>query len=53
VELVNPATGQIDASFIRGEVQDVIYTLQGQDSLTGTCGHREQAGDPAARRSRW
>jgi len=36
VELVSPATGRIEARFIRGEgVTDVIYTLQGRSSLSG------------------
>ncbi len=36
VELVNAATGQVDASFVRPEgVEDVIYTLQGSNSMIG------------------
>ncbi|NNM31110.1 MAG: hypothetical protein HKO57_16445, partial [Akkermansiaceae bacterium] len=36
IEIANPATGRIDATIVRPTgIQDVIYTLEGRDSLTG------------------
>ncbi|NNM28780.1 MAG: hypothetical protein HKO57_04620, partial [Akkermansiaceae bacterium] len=51
VELSDPATGQIDASFTRPEgVEDVIYTLQGSNDLLGAWTNLATiaAGDAAA-----